>query len=95
MSYTLYVASKSVLGTLDSVKKCLVDSLSVRFEVLLVNPFSDMAGPGGHRDLWQVCDRYVTDRGLDARVQTPPVFDAAVHGLFMYWCKSRRALALT
>ena len=33
VSYTLYVASKSVLDTLDSVKKCLVDSLSVRFEV--------------------------------------------------------------
>ena len=34
MSYTLHVASKSILDTPDSVTKCLIDSLSVLFEVL-------------------------------------------------------------
>ena len=33
VSYTLHIVSKSVLDTLYSVKKCLVDSLSVLFEV--------------------------------------------------------------
>ena len=33
MSYTLHIVSKSVLDPLDSVKKCLIDSLSVLFEV--------------------------------------------------------------
>ena len=31
MSYTLYIASKSILYTLSSVKKCFLDSLSVLF----------------------------------------------------------------
>ena len=34
MPYTLYVASKSVLDTPYSVKKCLLDSLSVLSEVV-------------------------------------------------------------
>ena len=33
MSYTLHIVSKSVLHTLHSVKKCLIDSLSVLSEV--------------------------------------------------------------
>ena len=33
MSYTLHIASRSVLDTLYSVQKCLIDSLSVLFEV--------------------------------------------------------------
>ena len=33
VSETLYIASKSVLYTLYSVTKCLIDSLSVLFEV--------------------------------------------------------------
>ena len=37
MYCTFYIASKSVLDTLDSVKKCILDSLSVRFEVTVPN----------------------------------------------------------
>ena len=33
MSYTFYIVSKSVLYALYSVRKCLINSLSVLFEV--------------------------------------------------------------
>ena len=35
MSYTLHIVSKSVLDTLYSINECLIDSLSVLFEVVL------------------------------------------------------------
>ena len=35
VSYTLHIVSKSILYSLCSVNKCLMDSLSVLFEVVL------------------------------------------------------------
>ena len=46
MSYTLYIVSKSVLYALDSVKKCLIDSLSVLSKVIMADPPWDI-----HMDL--------------------------------------------
>ena len=71
MSYTYYIVSKSVLYILDSVKKCLIDSLSVLSEVL----DKALSEAGGKGLFTKELDVKLLNGDVPAAAQsTPPTF---------------------